>query len=257
MGLEIKQNENRILDVGHDQAFGQLAHNFIKPEPLALVLQPDILFLDIRMPGMSGLEAASALAEDWPENGKPFPLLVFVTAYDQYAVAAFERAAIDYALKPLLHARLKHTCARLQATLARRAPALGDVVGQLRALLASVGPSPAPLLPPSRPLRVLQVSGGNAIIMVPVDEVIYLEVADKYLRVITASCEHLIRTSLRELQAQLDPQQFWQIHRGTLVRSDAIASVQREESGRLTVQLRGHPDRLAGSRLYTHLFKAM
>ena len=223
----------------------------------ALVLQPDILFLDIRMPGMSGLEAASALAEDWPENDKPFPLLVLVTAYDQYAVAAFERAAIDYVLKPLLPERLRHTCARLQGALAQRAPAFDAVVGQLRAMLGGCGPAATALSHPARPLRVLQVSSGNAIIMVPVDEVMYLEVADKYLRVITATREHLIRTSMRDLQAQLDPQQFWQIHRGTLVRSDAIASVQKEESGKLTVLLRGHPDRLAVSRLYAHLFKGM
>jgi DNA-binding LytR/AlgR family response regulator len=227
----------------------------------ALALQPDLLFLDIRMPGMSGLEAAQALAEDWPEHGKPFPLLVFVTAYDQYAVQAFERAAIDYVLKPVLPERLKQTCARLQAALGQRTlavtPALDAVFKQLRGLLADgalaapAGASPAGLL------RVLQVSTGNAITMVPIDEVIYFEVADKYMRVITLEREHLIRTSLRELQAQLDPQRFWQVHRGTVVRCDAIASAQRDESGKLTLLLRGHPDRLAVSRLYSHLFKGM
>jgi len=220
----------------------------------ALLLQPDILFLDIRMPGMSGLEAAAALAEDWPEAGRPFPLLVFVTAYDQYAVAAFERAAIDYVLKPLLPERLRQTCARLQAALGQREPALDAVVGQLRALLGAGGVAPPAA---SAPLRVLQVSSGNAITMVPIDEVIYFDVADKYMRVVTATREHLIRTSLRELQAQLDPQRFWQIHRGTIVRSDAIASAQRDEAGKLTLSLRGHPDRLAVSRVYAQLFKGM
>jgi DNA-binding LytR/AlgR family response regulator len=218
----------------------------------ALALQPDLLFLDIRMPGMSGLDAAQALADDWPAHGKPFPLLVFVPAYDQYAVQAFERAAIDYVLKPLLPERLRQTCARLQAALGQRAPALDAVVVQLRALLGNAAPAPAAAL-----LRVLQVSSGNAITMVPIDEVIYFEVADKYMRVITATREHLIRTSLRELQVQLDPQRFWQIHRGTIVRCDAIASAQRDEAGKLTVLLRGHPDRLAVSRLYAPLFKGM
>ncbi len=217
----------------------------------ALALQPDLLFLDIRMPGMSGLEVAQALAEDWPAHGKPFPLLVFVTAYDQYAVQAFERAAIDYVLKPLLPERLKQTCARLQTALDTRAPKLDTVVDQLRALIGVAAPAQAPLL------RVLQVSAGNAITMVPIDEVIYFEVADKYLRVMTAKQEHLIRMSLRELQAQLDPQRFWQVHRGTVVRCDAIASAQRDESGKLTLHLRGHPDRLAVSRIYTQLFKGM
>ena len=224
----------------------------------ALALQPDLLFLDIRMPGMTGLEVAAALAEDWPEHGKPFPLLVFVTAYDQYAVQAFERAAIDYVLKPVLPERLSQTCARMQAALAARTPELTAVVGQLRALLGDAGlAAPAPAVAPAGLLRVLQVSAGNAITMVPIDEVIYFDAADKYMRVVTASREHLIRTSLRELQAQLDPQRFWQIHRGTIVRCDAIASAQRDEAGKLTVLLRGHPDRLAVSRLYAQLFKGM
>jgi DNA-binding LytR/AlgR family response regulator len=222
----------------------------------ALALQPDLLFLDIRMPGMGGLDAAQALADAWPGQGKPFPLLVFVTAYDQYAVQAFERAAIDYVLKPVLPERLKQTCARLRAALGQRAlavtPALDAVVGQLRALLAGGG-----LAAPAGLLRVLQVSNGNAITMVPIDEVMYFEVADKYMRVITPTREHLIRVSLRELQAQLDPQRFWQVHRGTVVRCDAIASAQRDEAGKLTLLLRGHPDRLAVSRLYSHRFKGM
>ncbi len=222
----------------------------------ALALQPDMLFLDIRMPGMTGLEVAAALAEDWPEHGKPFPLLVFVTAYDQYAVQAFERAAIDYVLKPVLPGRLAQTCARLQAALGARAPELTTVVGQLRALLGDAGLA-APAVAPAGLLRVLQVSAGNAITMVPIDEVIYFDAADKYMRVVTATREHLIRTSLRELQAQLDPQRFWQIHRGTIVRCDAIASAQRDEAGKLTVHLRGHPDRLAVSRIYAQLFKGM
>lgn len=224
----------------------------------ALALQPDVLFLDIRMPGMSGLEAAQALAEDWPDDGRPFPLLVFVIAYDQYAVQAFDQAAIDYVLKPVLPGRLQLTCARLQGALAQRspaaAPALEHVVAQLHALLAA---APASGSAATAPLRMLQASAGNAITMIPIDEVIYFEVADKYIRVITSAQEHLIRTSLRELQAQLDPQRFWQIHRGTVVRCDAIGKAVRDQAGKLTLQLRGHPHTLGVSRLYAHLFKGM
>jgi DNA-binding LytR/AlgR family response regulator len=223
----------------------------------SLALQPDLLFLDIRMPGLSGLEAAQALAEDWPDEGKPFPLIVFVTAYDQYALQAFERAAVDYVLKPVQPDRLAQTCTRLQATLRQRAqpqaaaPALQAAIEQLRSLVGE--PTP----PSAGALRVIQASAGNTITMVPLDEVLYFEAADKYVRVVTATREHLIRTSLRDLQPQLDAQRFWQIHRGTVVRSDAIASALRDESGKLTLTLRDHTDKLTVSRLYAHLFKGM
>jgi DNA-binding LytR/AlgR family response regulator len=223
----------------------------------SLALQPDLLFLDIRMPGLSGLEAAQALAEDWPDDGKPFPLIVFVTAYDQYALQAFERAAVDYVLKPVQPDRLAQTCTRLQATLRQRAqpqaaaPALQAAIEQLRSLVGE--PTP----PSAGALRVIQASAGNTITMVPLDEVLYFEAADKYVRVVTATREHLIRTSLRDLQPQLDAQRFWQIHRGTVVRSDAIASALRDESGKLTLTLRDHTDKLTVSRLYAHLFKGM
>jgi DNA-binding LytR/AlgR family response regulator len=226
----------------------------------ALALQPDLLFLDIRMPGMSGLEAAQAVAEDWPDDAtRPFPLIVFVTAYDQYALQAFERAAVDYVLKPVQPERLQQTCTRLQAALRQRAqpqdgaPALDAVMQQLRGLIAQGGAGGAA----PAPLRVIQAGVGNAIHLVPVDEVLYFEAADKYVRVVTPEREHLIRTALRELQPQLDAQRFWQIHRGTIVRCDAIASVLRDEAGKLTLTLRGHADKLVVSRLYAHLFKAM
>ncbi|HZV91862.1 MAG TPA: LytTR family DNA-binding domain-containing protein [Caldimonas sp.] len=224
----------------------------------ALALRPEVVFLDIRMPGMNGLEAAQALAEDWPED-VPFPLLVFVTAYDQYALQAFERAAVDYVLKPVQTARLAATVRRLQDALAAKAtspPAveLGDVVERLRGLLAPGSPAAAPR---AEPLRVVQVGVGNAIHMVPIDDVLYFEAADKYVRVVTADREHLIRTSLRELLPRLDASRFWQIHRGTVVRADAIVSVERDESGRATLKTQGRPDRLVVSRLYAHRFKAM
>lgn len=232
----------------------------------ALALQPAVLFLDIRMPGMSGIEAAQALAEDWPEGpgAAPFPLLVFVTAYDQYALQAFERSAIDYVLKPVQTERLARTCERLQATLAARArpeatapEALAAAIAQLQGLLGatpSAGTSPGPA---TTPLRVIQAGSGNTVHMVPVDEVIYLEAADKYVRVVTAEREHLVRISLRELQPQLDATRFWQIHRGTVVRADAISTAVRDEAGRWRLSLKGHRDSLQVSRMYAHLFKGM
>jgi len=224
----------------------------------ALALRPDVLFLDIRMPGLSGLEAAQALAEDWPDDAiAAFPLIVFVTAYDQYALQAFERAAIDYVLKPVQTDRLTQTCARLQSALSARradAPATGldTVMQQLRGLIGQGAASAA-----AAPLRVIQAGAGNAIHMVPVEEVIYFEAADKYVRVVTSEREHLVRISLKELAPQLDPQRFWQIHRGTIVRCDAIVQAVREESGKLTLSLRGCSDKLAVSRMYAHLFKPM
>jgi DNA-binding LytR/AlgR family response regulator len=226
-----------------------------------LALRPDIVFLDIRMPGMDGLEAAQAIGEDWPEGAAP-PLLVFVTAYDQYALQAFEQAAVDYVLKPVQPERLAQTCARLRAALQRRqAPGDSSVVeaalSQLRELLGAPGLGNATPAGPATRLSVIQAGVGAAIHMVPVQEVIYFEAADKYVRVITAERELLIRTSLRELLPQLDPDRFWQVHRGTVVRADAIASALRDESGKLTLTLRGHGDRLTVSRLYAQRFKPM
>lgn len=229
----------------------------------ALALRPQLLFLDIRMPGMSGLEAAQAIAEDWPDDGTPLPALVFVTAYDEYALQAFEQAAVDYVLKPVQPARLAQTCTRVQAVLAQRASggggsAIDAAIDQLRQLLGSGGPA-APAAPASAvaPLTVIQAGVGNAIHLVPVADVLYFEAADKYVRVVTLEREYLVRIALRELLPQIDLQRFWQIHRGTVVRSDAIATALRDEAGKVTLTLRGHADRLAVSRLYAHLFKPM
>jgi DNA-binding LytR/AlgR family response regulator len=223
----------------------------------ALALRPEVLFFDIRMPGQSGLDAAAELADAWPAD-QPFPALVFVTAYDQYAVQAFEAQAVDYLLKPVQAARLQKTVQKLQLALTRQAPAainLEATLAQLRNLMAAPGlAAPAP---PSAPLTVIQASSGNQIHLVPVAEVLYLEAADKYVRVLTAGREYLIRTPLKELATQLDAHEFWQVHRGTLVRASAIASVTRDEAGRLHLALRQRPETLAVSRLYAHLFKAM
>ncbi len=260
---------------------------------LALRHQPDICFFDIRMPGMTGLEAAAVLADEWPQE-KPFPLLVFVTAYDQYALQAFERAAVDYVLKPVQRERLSQTVARLQQALAQRQPApqaLDAALAQLRGLLASAGAglsasgangsigasgvaggasgtssgdagspgsgsSPAGAGSATR-LRHLQVGVGDSIVLLPVDQIVFLEAADKYVRVLTADQEYLVRISLRELLPQLDADRFWQVHRGHIVQVDAVDRVLRDESGRLTLKFRQRPEKLAVSRMYAHLFKAL
>jgi len=230
----------------------------------ALALKPDVLLFDISMPGLSGLDAAAELADAWDETHGPFPALVFVTAHDQYAVQAFETQALDYVLKPVQQERLQKTVRKLRQTLAQRASAaagsgangVAAAADSLRGLLAALQPGAA-----AAPLAQLQVTpagtGGNTIRMVPVDEVLYLQAADKYVRVVTATGEHLLRTPLKELAPRLDARQFWQIHRSTVVRAAAIDTVQRDDSGKLHLTLRGCPDTLAVSRLYAHLFRAM
>ena len=242
----------------------------------ALALRPDVLFFDIRMPGQSGIEAAAELADAWPDD-QPVPALVFATAYDQYAVQAFEAQAVDYLLKPIQADRLARTVAKVQGLLAQRAsaatgappsapsavlpsPELEATMAQLRALLSAPGVGIAPAAAPATAatrLNVIQASHGTQIHMVPVAEVVYFEAADKYVRVLTAEREYLIRTALKELIEQLDPQEFWQVHRSTLVRATSIATVTRDEAGKQHLSLRGRPERLPVSRLYAHLFKAM
>ena len=228
--------------------------NTLEAYRAALEHKPDVLFFDIRMPGQGGLEAAAELADEWPQAA-PFPALVFVTAYDQYALQAFEAQAIDYVLKPVQAARLHKTVDKLRQVLAQRSTRGGDLeatLGQLRHLLQGAAPAaPQPLL------KVIQAGVGTSIRMVPVEEVVYFEAADKYVRVICADSEVLIRTPLKELLPQLDPQLFWQVHRGTVVRATAVESVLRDEAGKLHLALRGRKEKLAVSRLYAHLFKAM
>ena len=229
----------------------------------ALALRPDVLFFDIRMPGLSGLDAAAALADAWDTatpGAKPFPALVFVTAYDQYAVQAFETQAVDYLLKPVQPERLKKTIQKLQQSLASKRSAATDfeaTMSQLRGLLEISSSPPSAANPASTWLQHIQASVGNAIHLVPLPEVLYLEAADKYVRVLTANREYLIRTPLKELLPQLDPVQFWQIHRGTVVNSGSIELASRDEQGRLSLSLRGRPERLAVSRLFAGQFKAM
>ncbi|PJJ21632.1 two component transcriptional regulator, LytTR family [Janthinobacterium sp. OK676] len=245
-----------------------------------LALQPDILFLDIKMPGKTGLEAAEELAEQWPD-GIPFPHIVFVTAYDEYALAAFEHAAADYVLKPVNDARLGKTVERLQqrlrdsgagkgggngtatatvtaaaapATTATAAPTAGTASDDNMARLLSQLQA---MLPPAPRLQMIRAAVGNSVRMIALADVVYFEALDKYINVVCQDSESLIRTSLKELLPQLDPQQFWQIHRGTIVNASAIATAVRDEAGKLSLTLRQHPAQLRVSPLYAHLFRQM
>ena len=217
---------------------------------LALEQRPALLFLDIRMPGMTGLEVATLLAEDWPEEAGAPPLIVFVTAYDEYALQAFEASAVDYLLKPVQPQRLAQTVERLQAQLAKRAP--DDTLITLQRLLAQGGLSAA-----QPRLRHLQAAVGDAIELVPVEQLLYLEAADKYVRAVTARQDYWVRVSLRELLPQLDPERFWQVHRSTVVQIDAVARALRLENGTVQLELRERPEKLTVSRVHAARFKAL
>ena len=235
----------------------------------ALRLLPQVLFFDIRMPGLDGLGAAAELADRWPTDEAPMPQLVFVTAYDEYAALAFETQAIDYVLKPVQPERLRKTVLRLRQALAAQqqanpASAVADeslerTLAQWRQVLAAAGNGGSPPPASAAPLKMIAASeaGGNTVRMVPIDEVLYFEAADKYIRVLTATHEYLIRTPLKQLLTQLDPEVFWQVHRAVVVRSSAIEAVHRDEAGKLHLDLRGRAEKIPVSRLYGHLFRAM
>jgi DNA-binding LytR/AlgR family response regulator len=248
----------------------QIAADGLQAVEMALRLLPQIVFFDVRMPGLSGLEAAQDVADRWPANRR-LPLLVFVTAFDEYAVQAFEQAAMDYIVKPVKTARLRQTIDRIrplafiniaqiaiESVASTHAHAERDAQDErlLQGLRAVVN-QPAPALPK---LQRIQASVGNQIVIVPIEEVVYFEAADKYVRVLVGSRdtarELLIRTPIKDLIPQLDAQEFWQIHRSTLVRVHGIEAVLRDESGKLSLQLRGRDERLAVSRLYAGLFRA-
>lgn len=206
--------------------------------------RPDVAFLDIRMPGMTGIEAAREIA-----TLGHIPEIVFVTAYDQYALDAFEQGALDYVLKPAERERLALTVQRVRRRLDERSTS----PAALQATLARL----AEKLEPRSRLRWIQASVGAQIQMIPVDEVLFFTSDEKYTRVQTARQEALIRKPIKELLAELDPAQFWQIHRSTLVNTRAIAGVARDERGRQLVSVKGRPEQLEVSRSYAHLFKGM
>ncbi len=218
----------------------------------ALARQPDVLFLDIKMPGKTGLEVAEELAEQWP-GGRPFPQIVFVTAYDEYAVQAFDNAAADYVLKPVSDERLGRTVQRLRQRLETQpAGGMEAVLAQLR-VLAGAQPAPAP----AERLTLIRAAVGNQVKMIPIADVVYFEALDKYVNVVTTDGEALIRTSLKELLPQLDDKVFWQVHRGTIVNAACVLSALKDEAGKLTLNVRHRPEKLRVSPLYAHLFRQM
>ncbi|MFZ6770651.1 LytR/AlgR family response regulator transcription factor [Undibacterium sp. Di26W] len=239
------------------QAWPQLsiiaeAANGIAAIEQAEIDKPDIIFLDIRMPGKNGIEAASTLAKQ--------ALIVFVTAYDEYAIQAFERGAMDYLLKPVEAERLAATCQRLQQQLEQRqqqdkqAPAAPNQAKQVEQLLTQLMQHQGQ----NRDyLRWIQASVGSSLRMISTKEILFFRSDEKYTLVQTEQAEFLIRKSLKELEDELDPKEFWRIHRSTLVRVSAIAEVTRDFRGRQLIALKGHTEKLEVSRNHTHLFQQM
>lgn len=224
---------------------------------------PDVVFLDIRMPGMTGLDVAAQLVQ----GGRP-PHIVFVTAYDQYAVQAFDHAAVDYLLKPANLERLTRTVTRLKAALAASAPAAGVggasgangavTASTLQALLAQLGVQAASAVAPAAaPLQWIRAAQGEHTRLIAVDEVIYFQSNDKYTSVMLADGECLIRTPISRLREQLDGQKFWQIHRSVIVAAHHVAGTRQDFRGRLLVQLKGRTEQLVVSRNYVDLFRQM
>ena len=214
-------------------------------EAVAMVhsLQSDIVFLDVKMPEMDGVQAAQAL------SGQAH--VVFVTAYDQFAVSAFKQGAIDYVLKPADAERVALTCQRLRQRLEQKPDRMDDLLAQLAQRLGGGDAKPRDYL------RWVQASVGANIRMIPTDDILFFRAEDKYTRVQTEGFEALIRKPIKDLIDELDPDEFWQIHRSTLVRVDAIEQVSRNFSGKQMVHVKGRDEKLEVSRSFNHLFKQM
>ena len=210
-------------------------------EALALYAEhrPQLAFLDIRMPGRTGLDVAAEIAGGCH--------VVFITAYDQYALKAFEAGAVDYLLKPVDADRLEAMVERVRRKLAGPPVDLSALVAQLRAAVASDAPR----------MKWIKAAVGKQVKLIPVTDVVYFQSDTKYTRVVLAAGEALIRTPLKELLVELDPDQFWQVHRSTIVNVDAVASVLREDAERQFIILRNRQEKLPISRQFTHLFKQM
>lgn len=235
---------------------------------------PDVIFLDIRMPGLTGVEAAKEIAQLDLGDDALLPEMVFITAYDQYAMDAFEQGVVDYVLKPVEPERLKLTAARLKTRWMQRTHDLnghvmGDVSAEAKVPAANhalVSHSVQQMLHslaaqvtgrPAHYLSWLQASVGQTIQMVAVEDVLYCVSDEKYTRVQTAQQEFLIRKPIKELVDELDPAIFWQIHRSTLVNVKAIAGVLRDERGRQAVAVKGRSEKLQVSRSASQLFRSM
>ena len=222
------------LQVGH------VAKNGVEAAEQIAALRPDFAFLDIKMPGLTGLEVAQGI--------EGATRVVFVTAYDEFAVAAFEQQAIDYVLKPVKGERLAATVERLKKHAAGDEGGLAAVLARLLATSGAAAPSR---------LRFVRASQGDLVHQIDVGDILFFHADDKYTCVRTATGEHLIRTPITELSSQLEPERFAQIHRSTIVNLDHLAGTRRDELSRLFVRLRGHAAELPVSRAYVHLFKAM
>ena len=256
-----EQLKSRLREVWPELEIVGEAKNGLEAVELVAKEAPDLAFLDIRMPEMTGIEAAREIAGVCH--------LVFITAYDQYAVEAFERGAIDYVLKPAERERLSVTVERLKERLvladsnqeqeadAGRLGVLLQELNQRLAGTAGAAPVARPTGTKAPPLRWIQASIGQGLRLIPVDEILFFQSDEKYTRVQTSQFEALIKKPIRELIDELDPDQFWQIHRSTLVNTNAIANVTRDFRGRQIVSIKGHTEKLEVSRSFTHLFKQM
>jgi DNA-binding LytR/AlgR family response regulator len=251
-----EQMRARLAEVWPELQIVAEARNGIEAVEAVRAHRPDIVFLDIRMPGLTGIEAARQIAQLELDDDTLLPEIVFVTAYDQYAVEAFEQGVADYVLKPAERERLAITVERIRRRLATRGTpeALPSVPIQqlLHKLAAQLNPGGA-----SGYLQWIQASVGSTIQMIPVADVLFFISDEKYTRVQTAQLEALIRKPIKELVDELDPHLFWQIHRSTLVNVKAVSGVTRDLRGRQIVTVKGHPEKLEVSRSYAGLFKGM
>jgi DNA-binding LytR/AlgR family response regulator len=255
------QLKARLAEVWPELQIVGEAKNGLEAVDLVAEHHPDVVFLDIRMPGLSGVDAARRIAQlpapegddgdDWA-----LPEIVFITAYDQYAIEAFEQGVADYVLKPAERERLGVTVSRIKQRLALRgtdeeppAPHMQQLLHKLAAKLNPGGTPPA--------LKWIQATVGQAIQMIPIEDVLFFISDEKYTRVQTATLEALIRKPIKEIVDEIDPDLFWQIHRSTLVNTHCIAGVTRDLRGRQIVSIKGSNEKLEVSRSYTHLFKGM
>jgi DNA-binding LytR/AlgR family response regulator len=234
-----------------------VADDGLRATELALELVPDVVFLDIKMPGRTGIEVAEVVADDWPDD-RAEPLFVFVTAYDNFAVPAFERAAVDYLLKPATADRLQQSVARLKARLADRAasPDAGNMAALMQRMQSLTAPDIAETDSRER-IKVIRAGVGNTVRMIPVADVVCFEATEKYVNVVTPTGEALVRMSLRELMARIDSTDFIQVHRSVMVNSNAIESATRDENGHYSLSVRGLQRPLKVSRAFGHLFRPM
>ncbi len=255
-----EQLRSRIAEVWPELQIVAEARNGLEAVELVKEHRPDLVFLDIRMPGLTGVEAAKQIAQLPDDDEWALPEIVFITAYDQYAVEAFEQGVCDYVLKPAERDRLQVTVGRIKKRLAQRsgeAEPDGPATGTLQQLLHSLSARVNNTGGAPKYLQWIQASVGQTIQMIPVEDVLFFISDEKYTRVQTPTVEALIRKPIKELVEELDPQLFWQIHRSTLVNVKAINGISRDFRGRQLVGVRGLDEKLEVSRSYTHLFKGM